>query len=177
MCSAILSAVLRLWKQKALYRSVLLPLKITQPGQTFQKEEKDFVKDVFKDPARSSETTKLPSATSIITNFEHIREKKTREKRCFTTKVNTKKKENDCRYKCLQKAITVIERRQRTLRGQLAVISQIEICHTFFLPSSLLPVFTLPDVFAVGVALIRLSVSVRLTQSVCVWGGGGNVGN
>lgn len=128
MCSAILSAVQRSWKQKALYRSVLLPLKITQPGQTFQKEEKDFVKDVFKDPARSSETTKLPSATSIITNFEHIREKK---KTSLHNQSQYKKKENDCRYKCLQKAITVIERRQRTLRGQLAVISQIEICHFF----------------------------------------------
>lgn len=44
-----------------------------------------------------------------------------------------KKKKNGNLYsdKCLQKAIPVIEWRQRTLRGQLAVISQIGICHTF----------------------------------------------
>lgn len=44
----------------------------------------------------------------------------------------------------------MIEWRQPTLRSQLAVISQIGICHTFFLAHSLLPLFTLPDLFAVS---------------------------
>lgn len=94
MFEIVLSFCLQFYERgsnKALYRLVLLPPKITKPAQTFQIAKKILLKMYLKiqlDPARKANSHRQHQSSQTLS----ISEEKTSEKRLFTTKVNTKKK-------------------------------------------------------------------------------------
>lgn len=136
MFEIVLSFCLQFYERgsnKALYRLVLLPPRITKLAQTFRITKKILFKMYLKiqlDPARKANSHRQHQSSQTLS----ISEEKTSEKRLFTTKVNTKKnnpKMKSLLWQMFAKSNHSDWVKQGKLRGQLAVISQIRICHTF----------------------------------------------